>query len=176
MVSIFTTLPSYWENELERLLMERQKDRNRKKAYICSPCSADTSEKFYRNILAAKFYMYYAAKILGYTARAPHAYLPILLNDAIPYERALALNFGNDLLRLSDMMLICGSCISTGMKGEILAAAMLRIPMVVYNEELLFTARKLVTHTGAHKSLVKLERKCDFLASSPDDLDRKSVV
>ena len=175
MVSIFNTLPSSWENELERIILGRQKDRNRKKAYICSPCSAATSKGYYQNIQSAKFYMYYAVKILGHNARAPHAYLPILLNDGLPYERALALDFGHYLIQLSDVILICGSCITSGMKSEIQAAAKLRIPMVVYNEELFVAVRKLVTRAGADKSLVHLERKLTLLGSSPEELHSPSV-
>lgn len=175
MVSIFDTLPSSWENELERIILDRQKDHNCKKAYICSPCRADTLKEYYQNIQAAKFYMYYAVKILGYNAGASHAYLPFLLNDRLPYERSLALNFGHYLLQLSNVILICGSCITSGMKGEIQAAATLRIPMAVYNEELFIAVRKLVTRTGASKSLVHLEREWTLLANSPADLHSPSV-
>ncbi len=45
-----------------------------------------------------KEYMHYAAKEMGLAARAPHAYLPMLLCDRIPNERALALQFGLRLL------------------------------------------------------------------------------
>ena len=44
-----------------------------------------------RNMHSARAYMYYAMEKMGYAARAPHAYLPMLLCDRVPSERAIAL-------------------------------------------------------------------------------------
>lgn len=52
-------------------------------------------------------------------ASAPHAYIPMILCDNIPSDRALALQFGLELLKDSDILLICGNRISSGMRGEL---------------------------------------------------------
>ena len=58
-------------------------------------------------------------KEFGYRAYAPHAYLPELLDDHDPEERALALSFGISLLKHCHLLIICGSRISSGMEIEI---------------------------------------------------------
>lgn len=52
-------------------------------------------------------------------ASAPHAYIPMILCDNIPSDRALALQFGLELLKGSDILLICGNRISSGMRGKL---------------------------------------------------------
>ena len=106
-----------WERELDRQFLKN--DRYRKRAYICSPLSGSTAEEELSNIWRARAYMLYARTMLGYLARAPHAYLPMLLCDHVAAERALALQFGLQLLEQSEVLLICGDRISRGMKGEI---------------------------------------------------------
>lgn len=78
-----------WERELDRQFLKN--DRYRKRAYICSPLSGSTAEEELSNIWRARAYMLYARTMLGYLARAPHAYLPMLLCDHVAAERALAL-------------------------------------------------------------------------------------
>lgn len=112
-----------WERELDRQFLKN--DRYRKRAYICSPLSGSTAEEELSNIWRARAYMLYARTMLGYMARAPHAYLPMLLCDHVAAERALALQFGLQLLEQSEVLLICGGRISRGMKGEIHHAAQL---------------------------------------------------
>lgn len=118
-----------WERELDRQFLKN--DRYRKRAYICSPLSGSTAEEELSNIWRARAYMLYARTMLGYMARAPHAYLPMLLCDHVAAERALALQFGLQLLEQSEVLLICGGRISRGMKGEIHHAAQLGIPIIV---------------------------------------------
>ena len=119
-----------WERELDRQFLKN--DRYRKRAYICSPLSGSTAEEELSNIWCARAYMLYARTMLGYMARAPHAYLPMLLCDHVAAERALALQFGLQLLEQSEVLLICGDRISRGMKGEIHHAAQLGIPIILY--------------------------------------------
>lgn len=95
-----------WERELDRQFLKN--DRYRKRAYICSPLSGSTAEEELSNIWRARAYMLYARTMLGYMARAPHAYLPMLLCDHVAAERALALQFGLQLLEQSEVLLICG--------------------------------------------------------------------
>lgn len=119
----------YWQQELMyQFLVE---DKCKKKAYVCSPYSAENNEGMLQNMRTARAYMFYALKKMGMCARAPHAFLPMLLCDSVPSERAIALKFGIELLERSDVLLVCGNRISNGMKSEIANAAMLRMPIIV---------------------------------------------
>lgn len=126
----------------------------KKKAYICSPYADPDSSVQLENMRRARLYMLYANEHMGYAARAPHAYLPMLLCDAVAAERALALRFGLELLEQSDVLLVCGTVMSKGMKEEIVHAAKLGIPIQVFDDQLYVKTRKLVTQTGAPKRLV----------------------
>lgn len=57
-----------------------------------------------------------------------HSFLLEYLDDNIPEEREAALAFGLDLLKLSKAIVVCGSRISSGMRGEIRLAGELNIP------------------------------------------------
>ena len=98
METIFT---ENWEQRLE--MQSLKNGRCRKRAYICSPLSAEKDVDFLRNMHSARAYMYYAFEKMEMYARAPHAYLPMLLCDRIPSERDLALNFGLSLLENSEI-------------------------------------------------------------------------
>ena len=114
--------------------------------------------------------------MLGYLARAPHAYLPMLLCDHVAAERALALQFGLQLLEQSEVLLICGGRISRGMKGEIHHAAQLGIPIIVYCEDLYLDVRKLATRAGADKKLVAMDETHPALASNEPGTDQSWEV
>ena len=60
MNTIFT---ENWEQRLETQFLKN--DRCRKRAYICSPLSAEAEEDFLRNMHAARAYMYYASEKMG---------------------------------------------------------------------------------------------------------------
>ena len=62
--------------------------------YVCSPLSAPTRAEMLANAAKASTYMMKAEQEFGNRAVAPHAYLPFLLDDTAPEERALALEFG----------------------------------------------------------------------------------
>ena len=97
----------YWQQELMyQFLVE---DKCKKKAYVCSPYSAENNEGMLQNMRTARAYMFYALKKMGMCARAPHAFLPMLLCDSVPSERAIALKFGLELLERSDVLLVCGN-------------------------------------------------------------------
>lgn len=121
-----------WESRLESQFLKN--NRCCKKVYICSPLSAETDEEMLSNMRNARAYMYYAMTVMGYAARAPHAYLPMLLCDKIPSERAAALTFGLQLLSDSDMLFVCGSRISQGMRGEILHAVSLNMSIYTFDD------------------------------------------
>lgn len=150
-----------WEAKLEQQFLKN--NRCQKKAYICSPLSADTSEGVLQNMKNARAYMFYAAEQMNYAARAPHAYLPMLLCDSVPSDRALALQFGLHLLEESDAVLVCGSHISNGMQSEILHAVALNMPIYAFDESVYLEIRKLATHHGGDKSLIHLDRAHELL-------------
>ena len=101
--------------------------------YVCSPLSAPTRAGILANAAKAVTYMTYAEKEFGDRAVAPHAYLPYLLNDEIPEERALALDFGQKLLALCSRLVVYGPCVSGGMRSEIAAAEQIGIPIYYRN-------------------------------------------
>lgn len=68
-------------------------------------------------------------------AVAPHAYLPVFLDDKDEQERELALSFGLAYLDTCDRLVICGSRITKGMLGEIHHAAAQEIPIFWIRED-----------------------------------------
>ena len=160
-----------WKDQLEtQYLYISQATSGYGRAYICSPCTAGTAKGVQRNVQAARFYMWYAFENMEVIARAPHAYLPILLSDKLPAERALALRFGLELLEQSDMVFVCGKLLSTGMKGEIARAVELSIPIIVYDAELYLKVRKLVTRYGGDKAQVKLHNEPCYLSLTAEEI------
>ena len=157
MYTIYEMCCDGFDQKLERQFLKP--NRHLKKVYVCSPYSDPDPEAQLDNMRRARLYMLYANEHMGYLARAPHAYLPMLVCDKIPAERAMALRFGLELLEKSDMLLVCGTELSKGMKGEITHAAKLGIPILVFDDDLYVQTRKLVTKAGATKQLVTLDRK-----------------
>ena len=107
----------YWDQELMYQFLTE--DKCKKKAYVCSPFSADDKEGMLQNMRTARAYMFYAMKKMNMSARAPHAYLPKLLDDTYREERALALSFDMKLLEICEIVIVCGTRISRGMQMEI---------------------------------------------------------
>lgn len=97
--------------------------------YVCSPLSAPSRAEMLANAAKATTYMVLAEKEFCEQAVAPHAYLPYLLDDAVPEQRALALEFGQKLLTMCSRVVVFGSRISAGMRGEIALAEQLGIPV-----------------------------------------------
>lgn len=158
---------SNWERELDYQYVSN--DRCRKKAYICSPLSAERDQDFVENMRTARAYMYYALKQMNLNAWAPHGYLPMLLCDGIPAERAMGLQFGLRLLELCDLLLVCGNRLSRGMRGEIEQAVKLGLPICVFDEDLFCEVRKIVTKCGGDKRSVRLDRENQLMAlNSPE--------
>lgn len=96
--------------------------------YICSPLSAPTKEGMWQNMENAEHYARLVSEIFGCRAIAPHSFLPEYLDDHIPEEREAGLAFGLSVLKLSKAIIVCGSRISSGMRGEIRLAGELDIP------------------------------------------------
>lgn len=147
--------PEDWERKINTAVMK--KDGCRKRAYICSPLNAPHENEILENIRNAKAYAYYADSEMNLLARAPHAFIPHLLCDNIPSERALALQFGLKLLEMCDVLLVCGTRVSRGMESEIVTAASLKMPIVVYDKDTYLTVRKLATRAGADRRLVSFD-------------------
>ena len=96
--------------------------------YICSPLSAPTKEGIRQNMERAAHYACLVSGTFGCRAIAPRSFLPEYLDDNIPEEREAGLAFGLSILRLSKAIIVCGSRISSGMRGEIRLAGELDIP------------------------------------------------
>lgn len=95
--------------------------------YICSPLSALTHKEIKNNMVNASYYRWFIAVEFGGRPIAPHSFLPDYLDDHIPEERQVALEFGLAVLKLCNALVVCGDVISTGMVGEIRKAATLGI-------------------------------------------------
>ena len=93
-----------------------------KKAYICSPLSARNPEGVQHNMELAKYYLMQMKRLYHCRTFASHAHLPLMLDDRIPEERETAMQIGALMLDLCEVLIICGSCISEGMRREIQTA------------------------------------------------------
>ena len=129
-------LPENWEAALELAMLQRPLRTKQARIYICSPCRADTAEGVINNMKAARVYMLYSYIYFQGVPWAPHAYLPVMLNDNFEDEREIALSFGTRLLMDCDLMLVCGDRLSEGMYGEIIAAIKNNIPVQVFNRNI----------------------------------------
>ena len=152
-------LPEDWGSSFDMRMLMAQTDESLRKAYICSPCRADSPEGVYVNMLAARYYMYYIYTHMGYCPCAPHAILPAILNDKSLYERKLALNFGIELLHIASEVFVCGHVLTDGMRGEILKALDLNIPVSVFSPGLCtiiqdFTSSSMVQFCDDHIPLI----------------------
>lgn len=155
----FLALPDNWDSELEHQLLRCQTEIKRRKVYICSPLRADTADGVLGNMMAVRYYMYYAYKNMGVLPCAPHAYLPVMLSDHTLRERALALKFGRELLAVTGEILVCGHILSDGMRGELDKAVKLEIPITVfspglYSDVVSFVGDKWVRYNDEHVALV----------------------
>lgn len=141
----------------------KQKDQQAK-AYICSPLSAKSEEEFLENMHRARAYMHYASKEMGLAARAPHAYLPMLLCDCIPNERALALQFGLRILEESDLLLVCGDRISLGMQGEIFHAISIKTRILTFSYPIYKKVCEYVRKENGDAELIEVDENHSFMA------------
>lgn len=102
-----------------------------KPIYICSPLFAPSKEGMLCNMLVARYYARVVSFELHNRALASHAWLPELLDDTIPKERTLALDFGKQLLEMCGALVICHPTITKGMAGEIEAASRLGLAILI---------------------------------------------
>lgn len=163
----------------DELILDRQflkHNKARKNVYICSPLSADSEFGVLKNMLAARKYMLYANKFMCVGARAPHAYLPVILCDKVPAERAIALEFGLKILQQSDELFVCGKTLSHGMIGEIIQSVKLNIPIRVFDKEIYIEVRKIVTKNGGLKRTVLFDGDNPDMAKTVSDLFEDNLL
>ena len=161
MKNIFT---EGWELRYEAEFIAHNKDKIQ--AYICSPLRAATSAEVQRNMRTARAYMVYAFEAMHFSAVAPHAYLPVILDDDKPSERALALQIGLQMLFFCNIVLVCGNRLSEGMKGEIKYAARLNKQIYTFNTEIYSEVQKIVIEDEENSELVSLHLGYSPLGSS----------
>ena len=137
-----------------------------RRAYICSPLSAATPEDVIRNVRSARSYMLYALEKMELAASAPHAYLPSVLCDSIPAERALALDFGLKLLERCDILLVCGRRITAGMRGEIRRAAELKMEIRAFDSDVYETIFRMIGCGDGVKANIVLDKDHPLMAHS----------
>lgn len=164
--------------EMEQFLAHQfiKQEDQRKRAYICSPLSAKTAVEGVENMYKARAYMYYAAKEMELLARAPHAYLPMLLCDRVPNERALALQFGLRLLEESDILLVCGDRISLGMQGEILHAISIKTRILTFSHQMYLKVCEYVRQENGDTEMVDVDESHSFMAGKEKIPIRESSI
>ena len=145
----YLNLPDNWEEIWEEMMLHRSDvTGNRDRVYICSSFRSDTVKGMFRNMKAARVYTFYTYIHVAGVPVAPHAYLPILLNDHNENERALALSLGLQLLENCDRLFVCGDRLSYGMYGEIAEAAKRKIPILVFNWQVFEGVQAFLAHEG----------------------------
>lgn len=115
-----------------------------KKVYICSPLLAPTRKGIDENMAKAREYMEIVSAMLNCKAVAPHAFLPLFLDDRDPVERKLGLEFGLRYLATCNALIVCGDRITEGMSDEIAKAIDLGIPALILSTD----ARRICTIGG----------------------------
>lgn len=113
----------------------------KKKIYVASPLSNPTKKGQEANRIKAIHYCHQLEqqyRLHGEEVRclAPHAYLPLLLEDDIPEERELALQFGTALLATCEELILVGDTLTAGMKGEYELARQLGKPIYATDKSL----------------------------------------
>lgn len=135
-----------WERCLEAWLLGHSGRSER--AYVCSPLCADTAGCIMLNMKGARAYMYYISQVFGCSPRAPHAYLPLVLDDQKEGERKHALKLGLLMLDKCDCVYVCGDRVSEGMAGEIARAVSRKIPVYTFTEAAYSRARAIAKRGG----------------------------
>ena len=102
-----------------------------KKIFVCSPYSGNIEENTKRAVFAAKVICN-----CGDLPIVPHLYFPRFLNENDQYERIRGIEYGIELMKDCDQLWLLGPVISRGMEYELKAAKEIRIPVILYDEEL----------------------------------------
>lgn len=118
-----------WEIDLIKLFSSQIKAvgaKSLKKAYICSPLHDEDPIKMAENMENARQCAAYVLEDLHMRPVCPQAWLPMLVNDYDEQERKKALEFGLQLLKECDCVIVMGNRISSGMQAEIKLAKELK--------------------------------------------------
>ena len=102
-----------------------------KKIFVCSPYSGNIEKNTKRAAFAAKVIC-----SCGDIPIVPHLYFPRFLNENDPYERIRGIECGIELMKCCNLLWLLGPEISRGMEYELVAAKEIRIPVILYDEEL----------------------------------------
>lgn len=124
--------------------------------YVCSPLNAPTQEGINTNMKLADIYMKKVKHYFSCRAIAPHAFLPKFINDNIPQERELGLDFGLGVLKLSSAIAVCGDRLSPGMKGELKAAYELKKPIYVGSLSMIELISEYFNLSAFERELIKV--------------------
>jgi len=102
-----------------------------KKIFVCSPYSGNIEKNTKRAVFAAKVICN-----CGDLPIVPHLYFPRFLNENDQYERIRGIEYGIEMMKGCDQLWLLGPVISRGMEYELKAAKEIRIPVILYDEEL----------------------------------------
>ena len=162
--------PANWEQKLQNILLSHG-DRDNK-FYICSPLRGADWKEIQRNMLAARFYMYFTWLHMHRYARATHAYMPLLYCDDMSSERDEAISCGKIMLTSSKAVLVCGNRLTEGMRDEIMHAINFRIPVTVFHPAVYEEAKTLPFRRDFNKKLLQLntDPRHNPLGLGPEEL------
>lgn len=146
------------------------KERYEPDTYICSPLRADTKKGIDMNVSAVRAYMSYAIMQMGLSATAPHAFLPMVLDDDVPEEREVALQFGLVLLKKCNRLFVCGGHLSTGMLGELIHAFKLGKEIRVFNRGVYGAIKEMAEQNGYNLELLKYDASHRYLSLSASEI------
>jgi hypothetical protein len=145
-------------------------------AYICSPLAAPEQDGIRLHMKAARNYCKYAEYECGYIGVAPHAWLPELLDDNIPQEREIGITVGTYLMKKCKVVFVCGNRLTNGMKAEIILAAKLGMPVVVFNYNLYGQVIALLRSSNVKVTTDAIVRRgrCGLMAMDADIIGRSA--
>ena len=89
-----------------------------RKAYVCAPYSADLEIAIDANIRRAIDYAEAIYK-LGYIPITPHVLFSFIKNEESEDDRKWAVKADLEILKMCDVLFICGDKVTRGMKKEI---------------------------------------------------------
>ena len=146
------------------------KERYEPDTYICSPLRADTKKGVDMNVSAVRAYMSYSIMQMGLSATAPHAFLPMVLDDDVPEEREVALQFGLVLLKKCERLFVCGGHLSPGMLGEIVHAFKLGKEIRVFNRGVWGVIKEIAEKDGYNLDLLVYDASHCYLSLSASEI------
>ena len=145
------------------------------RVYICSPLGAETEKEIFCNMRAAGGYAGYVINKMQYFATAVHAYLPFFYNDKIQKQREEAMNMGMQVLKDSQILMVCGNRISDGMKTEIEYAIKNHKEIITFNRNVFEDVIELVLESGEKEFNVQLNKDHPTLANAPNYSDSNEM-